>query len=109
MLKRNFKITFRLNEAEWQRLKQFVQKSGLSQEGYLRLLISGHVPKALPPIEYHKLLRQLYAIGNNMNQIAVRANSTGFFLTEEYARNANELRQSLLEIQAAFTLPEQID
>ena len=53
-----------------------------------------------------QLLRQLYAIGNNMNQIAARANSTGFFLADEYARNADELRQALLEIQAAFTLPE---
>ena len=87
-------------------LRKCVAQSGLSQSAYLRLLISGHVPKALPPIEYHKLLRQLYAIGNNMNQIAARANSTGFFLADEYARNADELRQALLEIQAAFTLPE---
>ena len=80
MLKRNRKVTFRLNEGEWRQLKGHVQKSGLSQEAYLRLLISGQRPKELPPIEYHALLRQLYAIGVNMNQIAARANSTGFFL-----------------------------
>ena len=51
-----------------------MQKAGLSQEAYLRLLISGQRPKELPPIEYHALLRQLYAIGVNMNQIAARAN-----------------------------------
>ena len=96
MLKRNRKVTFRLNEGEWRQLKGHVQKSGLSQEAYLRLLISGQRPKELPPIEYHALLRQLYAIG------------TGFFLAEEYHENANALRKAILEIQAAFTLPEKI-
>ena len=108
MLKRNRKVTFRLNEGEWRQLKGHVQKSGLSQEAYLRLLISGQRPKELPPIEYHALLRQLYAIGVNMNQIAARANSTGFFLAEEYNENAKALRNAILEIQAAFTLPEKI-
>ena len=104
MRTRNIQIILRLTPAEHQALRKCVAQSGLSQSAYLRLLISGHVPKALPPIEYHKLLRQLYA--NNMNQIAARANSTGFFLADEYARNADELRQALLEIQAAFTPPE---
>ena len=106
MLKHNRKVTFRLNEGEWRQLKGHVQKAGLSQEAYLRLLISGQRPKELPPIEYHALLRQLYSIGVNMNQIAARANRTGFFLAEEYNENANALRNAILEIQAAFTLPE---
>ena len=107
MLKRNIKITFRLNAKEQQQLKKNVKKTGLSQETYIRRLIEGYVPKELPPIDYHAMMRELNAIGNSMNQIAARANATGFFLAEEYARNADELRQALLEIQAAFTLPEQ--
>ena len=58
----------------WTHCRYFLQKSGLSQEAYLRLLISGQRPKELPPIEYHALLRQLYSIGVNINQIAARAN-----------------------------------
>ena len=106
MLKRNIKITFRLNAKEQQQLKKNVKKTGLSQETYIRRLIEGYVPKELPPIDYHAMMRELNAIGNSMNQIAARANATGFFLADEYARNADELRQALLEIQAAFTLPE---
>lgn len=105
MLRRNRKVTFRLNDAEYNAFKRHVRQSGLSQEGYLRLLLSGHTPKEQPPIEYHKLLRELYAIGNNLNQIAARANATGFFLAGEYARNADALRQAILKIQAACTLP----
>lgn len=62
MLNRNRKVTFRLNQTEYAAFKEHVLQTGLSQEGYLRMLIAGHVPKELPPIEYHKLLRELYAI-----------------------------------------------
>ena len=79
MRTRNIQIILRLTPAEHQALRKCVAQSGLSQSAYLRLLITGHVPKALPPIEYHKLLRQLYAIGNNITQMAAHANSTGFF------------------------------
>ena len=105
-MKRENKVTFRLTGEELRRLKGDVRRAGLSQEGYLRMLIGGHRPKELSPIEYLDLLRQLHAIGVNMNQIAARANSTGFFLAEEYAENTKALRKAVLEIQSAFTMPE---
>ena len=80
MLKRNIKITFRLNAKEHQRLKKCVKKTGLSQETYIRTLLDGYVPKELPPPDYHGMMRELNAIGNSINQIAARANATGFFL-----------------------------
>jgi|GEM_PF-6853644 hypothetical protein len=49
MLKRSIKITFRLNAKEQQSLVKQVNKSGLSQEGYLRSLINGYVPKEFAP------------------------------------------------------------
>ena len=52
------------------------------------------------------MMRELHAIGNRMNQIAARANATGFFLAEEYAANVRELNAALLKIQAAVVLPE---
>ena len=102
MLKRNIKITFRLNAKEQQQLK------GLSQETYIRRLIEGYVPKELPPIDYHAMMRELNAIGNSMNQIAARANATGFFLVDEYASYVYEFRKTVLEIQRAVTQPERI-
>ena len=129
MRKRNAQVILRLTPDERGLLQHSARKAGLTQSAYLRMLIAGHVPKELPPIEYHKLLRELYAIGNNLNQIAARANTTGFFtriplnsgiskgamsqsadcdgfLAEEYAQNADALRRAVLEIQAALTLPE---
>lgn len=80
MLKRNIKITFRLNAKEHQRLKKNVKKTGLSQETYIRTLLAGYAPKELPPPDYHSMMRELNAIGNSINQIAARANATGFSL-----------------------------
>lgn len=62
MLKRNIKITFRLNAKEQQQLKKNVKRTGLSQETYIRRLIEGYVPKELPPIDYHAMMRELNAI-----------------------------------------------
>ena len=106
MLKRNIKITFRLNAKEHQRLKKCVKKTGLSQETYIRTLLDGYVPKELPPPDYHGMMRELNAIGNSINQIAARANATGFFLAEEYAMYMQEFRRTALAIQRAVTQPE---
>lgn len=106
MLKRNIKITFRLNAKEHQQLKKNVKKTGLSQETYIRTLLAGYVPKELPPPDYHAMMRELNAIGNSINQIAARANATGFFLAEEYAMYMQEFRRTALAIQRAVTQPE---
>ena len=106
MLKRNIKITFRLNAKEHQRLKKCVKKTGLSQETYIRTLLDGYVPKELPPPDYHGMMRELNAIGNSINQIAARANATGFSLAEEYAMYMQEFRRIALAIQRAVTQPE---
>ena len=106
MLKRNIKITFRLNAKEHQRLKKCVKKTGLSQETYIRTLLDGYVQKELPPPDYHGMMRELNAIGNSINQIAARANATGFFLAEEYAMYMQEFRRIALAIQRAVTQPE---
>ena len=36
----------------------------------MRTLINGYVPKELPPPDYHSMMRELHAIGSNLNQIA---------------------------------------
>lgn len=104
---RDVQINLRLNAAERETLQRNVRKTGLPQSSYLRMLIQGHRPKELPPLEYHALMRQLLAIGNSLNQIAARANATGVIFAEEYRKNAAALQSTLLEIKAAMTLPEE--
>ena len=49
--------------------------TGLSISVLIRKLIAGVQLRPRPPGEYTKLLRELSAIGNNINQIAYWANA----------------------------------
>ncbi|MBQ4630144.1 MAG: plasmid mobilization relaxosome protein MobC [Clostridia bacterium] len=71
------KQTIRLTEKQHLHLKIQAQKSGLKMEPYVRKLIMGFEVKARPPNEYAQLVKEVNAIGNNINQIAHIANATG--------------------------------
>ena len=109
MRTRDIRIQVWINDAEKERLDRNVKKSGLSREAYLRSLINGYIPKELPPVDYHAMVKQIRAIGNRINQIAVKANTTGFIHANEYAMYADELRKTILKIQSALTQPEKMD
>lgn len=106
MRKRNIQIIVRLNIDEQQHLSKTVKKTGLSQEVFIRALIKGYEPKALPPLDYHSMIRELHAIGSNLNQIAAKANVTGHIDKTIFQYEANRLRKAVLDIQTAVTLPE---
>ena len=107
MLKRSIQINFRV-DAEEQELIKKAKRCGLSIAKYLRFLIHDCIPKEQPPADYKVLIRELHAIGNSMNQIAARANATGYIASKEYAENAEKLNEAILNIQEAVTVPEAI-
>ena len=106
MRNRNIQMKIWLSSGEQKALKKSAGKTGLSVGTYVRKLVSGYEPKELPPLEYYDLMRELRAIGNNMRQIAARANTTGFFMAEEYEKNSKALTEAILRIEKAMTVPE---
>lgn len=108
MLKHSIQINFRVNAEEQELLQAKAKKCGLSVAKYLRFLIHDCVPKEQPPVDYKVLIRELHAIGNSLNQIAARANATGFLHKEAYAENVEKLHAAILGIQEAVTGPEAI-
>ena len=108
MLKHSIQINFRVNAEEQKILQAKAKKCGLSVAKYLRFLIHDCVPKEQPPADYKVLIRELHAIGNSLNQIAARANATGFLHKEAYAENVEKLHAAILGIQEAVTGPEAI-
>lgn len=108
MRKRSISVLVRLNEKEHAHLASQVQKSGLSQEAYIRSLINGYVPKPLPPPDYFAMMRQLHAIGNNLNQLAAKAHTTGHLDRTAFQHAADQLRRAVQHIQQAVTSPERI-
>ena len=69
-------ILVRLTAEEYAHLKAISEESGLKIEPMIRQMIMGIQLRPRPSDEYAALLRELSAIGNNINQIAYWANAT---------------------------------
>ena len=78
MIERNSAILIRLTSKEKAHLKKQSELAGLKMEPFIRKLIMGTEITPRPPDEYRKILYQLSAIGNSVNQIAHIANAQKF-------------------------------
>lgn len=58
-----------MSDDEFISLNEKVQKYGMSREKFIRLVLNNYQLKELPPIEYFKLIKELNANGNNLNQV----------------------------------------
>lgn len=105
---RSHSVLVRLNEQEQSHLKKLVQQSGLSQEELLRKIITGYQVKAAPPIEYHEMIRQMLAIGNSLNQIAVKLNTLSMFDAKTFSNYYSALMNTVLEIQRQIESPHKL-
>ena len=83
--KHTVSILLRLDEAQHRHLQKQVAASGLSTTQFLRDLIEGVEVKARLPNELPELLRQISAVGNNINQIARTVNTRKYATKEELA------------------------
>ena len=90
-----------MTDADAAKLDAAVKKSGLTRAAYIRALINGLVTFNKPPPDYFKMARELHSIGNNLNQIAMRANATGDIDTARYDKNTAELRRVTTRITEA--------
>ena len=64
-----------MDETEYRHLQEQCSVTGLSASALVRKLLDGAQLRPRPPDEYTWLLRELSAIGNNINQIAYWANA----------------------------------
>ena len=101
MRKRMIKISVRLNEQEHTHLKRLSEITGLKMEPLVRQLILGRELKPRPPENLAALLRQMSAMGNNINQIAKTANISNFIRSEDIEaiqKMQDELWQAIKEL-----------
>ncbi len=75
MRKNTKSILLRLTQEEFDQLQRLAENTGMKREPLIRQLIMGVQLRPRPPDAYAALLRELSAIGNNVNQIAYWANS----------------------------------
>ena len=105
MNNRTVEIKVRLSQNEADALNKRVEKSRLSREAYIRQLIAGYVPREAPPPDYYAMMRELYRIGTNLNQIAVKAHILNVMDAQRYDSEVRKLEDTILKITEAVILP----
>lgn len=106
MRSRNVQILFRLNDEEAERLQMLVKRSGRSREAFLREMVKGYRLCEKPDPEFYQMMRELSAIGNRINQLAVKANALGFVDTPMLREEANKWRQFQIDVRKKYLLPK---
>ena len=97
----------RLYRDEMEKLEKKSRKCGLTKEGYIRMFINGYNPKETPPADYRDMMKELYSIGKNINQIAHIANSGKHIESDRYWREVKKLENAIVKINNAVLNPEE--
>ena len=103
-MKRTCEIKVRFHKHELQDLDKKARKTGLSREGDVRSVLKDRTPVEIPPAPYYDLLREVRAVGHNMNQLAYRAHSLGFIDAPVYRKHA-DIMIALADKMTSVCLP----
>ena len=98
MARRNRKIDLRLNDTEFERLNNDVQKTGLSREEYLRSLITHSPIKTMPSKNLAEVLKILQQINNSMNLLSIKASSLNLIDATAYWENVESLKNTIRKL-----------
>jgi len=105
MRSRNIKKQIWLSYEEDRMLKHKADKTGMNEATLIRNLVLGFEPKEKPDDRFYDVMKQMYSIGNNLNQIARKANSLNFIDASFYKNEAKKIEELVLEIKNSFLLP----
>jgi hypothetical protein len=106
MRKRYKPIQVMLNDTEHMQIKKAAINSGITVSTYIRLLITGYIPKPKPPPDYFAVIHELRDIGNNIHQVAVKANALHIIDADGFKTYSAMLDSKISAIQDAIELPE---
>ena len=106
MRKRNVQILFRLTEEEADYLCSLAERSGHSRQALLQSMVMGYRLCEKPDPEFYKIMRELSAIGNRINQLAAKANALGFVDTPMLNEEARKWHEFQIDIRKKYLLPK---
>jgi hypothetical protein len=104
MSKRNIEKHILMNKAEAQDLQKKAKRACLSEGGLIRLLIRGK-----PDERFYDVMRELSAIGNNINQLAAKANTLGFVDAPQLKKEAERWHKFQADVERTFLRPDKSD
>lgn len=109
MRKRNIDKHIWFSRDEAQELQRKAKKACLSEAGLIRLLVKGYEPKEKPDDRFYDVMRELSAIGNNLNQLTAKANALGFVDAPLLRKEAEKWNKFQCEVERRFLRPEKSD
>lgn len=106
MRKRNIQKIVRFSRDEAQDLQKKAKKTCLSEAGLIRLLLRGYEPREKPDERFYDVMRELSSIGNNINQLAVKANTLGFVDAPQLKKEAERWHKFQADIERTYLRPD---
>ena len=99
----------RFSEKEYDRLCKYAAKAGIPKTTYIRHMINGCQPKEKPPVDFWTFMKELHALGNNLNQLAQTAYRFGSIHTAKLEETYKQYCQFLLAITDRMQMPIKLD
>ncbi len=93
MRKRNHRIVFYLDDAEYNALERNVKMTSLSREGFIRKAIQNAQIHTAPPADLPMFIREIRRIGINIDQILMIANARGLLDVPQLRKAMADLRE----------------
>ncbi len=106
MRKRNIQKIVRFSRDEAQDLQKKAKKACLSEAGLIRLLLRGYEPREKPDERFYDVMREFSSIGNNINQLAVKANALGFVDAPQLKKEAERWHKFQADIERTYLRPD---
>lgn len=102
MRTRNRHVSVWMTDEEYRYLKELSDLCGLGIDPLIRQLVAGTELRPRPPETYAALLRELSAIGNNINQLARYANTRKRATEDELQEAIRLLREAWRLVKDSF-------
>lgn len=104
-MKQRIKKQFWLSPDENAELKRKAELAGLTETAVIRLLIRSYEPREKPDGRFYEAMRNLSAIGNNVNQLAAKAHTLGFIDAPMLKSEALRWHKFQADMEAVFLRP----
>ena len=102
MRKRPIKMQIWLNDIEYKKIIDDSKKENTTISDHIRKLILGANLKEKPGIEFYNVMNEMSRIGNNLNQIAKKANELNIVDKEQYKILADEWKEFSKQVKKKF-------
>lgn len=105
-MNKNVVVKLRMSQKEADDLNKKVALTGLTKSAFIRILIAGYIPKPKPDKEFYVLLRKLYAVCNDIDQLTAKAHTLNFIDVPMLKEIKSKHENLLDEIQKKYLAPD---